>query len=247
MSKGSGTDGVVQQPLADAAISDSHLVEEARAGDRDAYLQLWVRHVDTARRVAATASISGRAVEDAVNRAFSRVLGQITVDLDPLGPFRPYLLRMLHEEFGIRGGAALPTTNVLRAFRRLPVRSQTMLWYSVVERCAPADTAAHMDEDEAAIAPLLAESIDQLRAEWLVELVCDPALTDTCAWLVQRAEGRARGELTQVAADRFDRHVAGCEVCQTFLRTLEAFPEVLREDYQPLFTVEPPAGSAGDL
>ena len=240
-------DGVRHQPLADAVISDSHLVEEARAGDRDAYLQLWERHVETARRVAATAGISDRAAEAAVNRAFSRVLGQITVDLDPLGPFRPYLLRMLHEEFGIRDAAALPTTNVLRAFRRLPVRAQTVLWYAVVEQSAAEDAAMFMGEQEAAIAPLLAESVDQLRAEWLVELVCDPTLSDTCAWLVQRADGRARGELTQVAADRFDRHVAGCAFCQGFLTTLEAFPEVLRDDFQPLFTLRLPAERAGDL
>ena len=236
-----------QQPLVDAAISDSHLVEEAREGDRDAYLQLWVRHVETARQVAATGGTSAGPTEEVVNRAFSRVLGLITVDLDPLGPFRPYLLRMIHEEFGIREAEALPSTSVLRAFRRLPVRAQTVLWYSVVEKCAPADIAVFMGEEVEALAPLLAQSIEQLRAEWLVELVCDPSLTDTCAWLVQRAGARARGELTQVAANRFDRHLATCAICQEFLRTLERFPEVLRQDYQPLFTVEPPDGSAGDL
>lgn len=240
-------DDARQQPLADPVISDSHLVEEARDGDRDAYLQLWGRHVETARAVVATASVSPAAAQGAVNRAFARVLGQITVDLDPLGPFRPYLLRMLHEEFGIREGAALPTTNVLRAFRRLPVRSQTVLWYSVVEELEPTETARYMGEEVEALAPILDQAIDQLRAEWLVELVCDPALTDTCAWLVQRADARARGELTKVAADRFDRHLAGCDACQGFIRDLDAFPRVLREDFRPLFTVEPPAGSAGDL
>ena len=240
-------DGATQRPLADAPISDSHLVEEARDGDRDAYLQLWVRHVETARAVVATASISATSAEEVVNRAFSRVLGQITVDLDPLGPFRPYLLRVLHEEFGIREGEALPLTNVLRAFRRLPVRSQTVLWYAVVEENAASDTAGFMGEDDEAIPALLEQAIDQLRAEWAVELVCDPALTDTCAWLVQRASARSRGELTQVAADRFDRHLTGCYICQEFLRTLETFPAVLRDDYLPLFTVERPAGSMGDL
>ena len=239
-------DGAPQQPLADAPISDSHLVEEARDGDRDAYLQLWVRHVETARAVAATAS-DDPSVEDVVNRAFARVLGQITVDLDPLGPFRPYLLGMIHEEFGVREGEALPPTNVLRAFRRLPVRYQTVLWYCVVEECAPADTAEFMGEEEEAISPLLEQATDQLRAEWAVELVCDPALTDTCAWLVQRSGARSRGELTQVAADRFDRHLAGCDTCQDYLHTLQTFPAVLRDDYLPLFTVERPTGSAEDL
>lgn len=240
-------DGATQRPWAESSISDSHLVEEVRAGDRDAYLQLWVRHVDIARRVAATASASDSSVEDVVNRAFSRVLGQITVDLDPLGPFRPYLLRMIHEEFGVREGEALPSTNVLRAVRRLPVRAQTILWYSVVEERTPTEIAMYMGEDVDALAPLLEQSIEDLRAEWLVELVCDPSLTDTCAWLVQRAGARIRGDLRQVAADRFDRHLTGCEDCQQFLRTLEAFPAVLRDDYQPLFTVEPPAESTGDL
>lgn len=239
-------DGTAEPPQTEVAISDTHLVEEARAGDHDAYLRLWVRHVEAVRRVAATVPVDG-SVERFVNRAFARVLKQIRIDRDPLGPFRAYLLTVLHAEFGVPDDAALPATNVLRAFRRLPVRAQTVLWYSVVEQCAPRETAVFVGEEESAIVPLRDTSVDQLRAEWLVELVCDPSLTDTCAWLVQRAGARARGELRQVAADRFDRHLAGCATCQEFLRTLEAFPEVLRHDYQPLFTVEPPAEDDGDL
>ena len=239
-------DGTAEPPQTGAVISDSHLVEEARAGDHDAYLQLWVRHVEAVRQVAATAPVDG-SVERFVNRAFARVLEQIRGDRDPLGPFRAYLLTVLHAEFGVPDDTALPATNVLRAFRRLPVRAQTVLWYSVVEHRAPRETAVFVGEAESAIVPLLDASVEQLRAEWLVELICDPTLTDTCAWLVQRAAARARGELRQVAADRFDRHLAGCATCQEFLRTLEAFPEVLRHDYQSLFTVQPPPEDHGDL
>lgn len=229
--------GPPRAPGVGDAVSDSLLVEQVRAGDLDSYLHLWDRHVESARAVASTAQVSAGETESVVNRAFSRVLGQITIALDPMGPFRPYLFRMLHEELGVREGDALPPTNVLQACCRLSVRVQTVLWYSVVEEVDPPGVAALMGEDVEEVIALLTQSIALLRAEWLVELICDPALTDACAWLVQRADARARGELGEVSARRFDAHLSRCEDCTRFLATLGAFPEVLRDAFRPLFSV----------
>ncbi|SDB94864.1 hypothetical protein SAMN05216410_1116 [Sanguibacter gelidistatuariae] len=239
--------GSTQQSPAEVVISDSYLVEQVRDGNLDAYLELWDRHVESARAVASTADVDDGEVESVVNRAFSRVLGQITINLDPLGPFRPYLFHMLQEEFGVRERAALPLTNVLRAFRRLPVRVQTVLWYSVVEELETLEVATLTGEKVEDLTPLLIQSIDHLRAEWLVELICDPTISDTCAWLVQRTDARVRGELGQISADRFDRHLTDCEVCAEFLASLETFPDVLRHAFLPLFIVNGLTGSAADL
>lgn len=222
------------------AISDSYLVEQVREGNLDSYLQLWERHVAAARAVAASAPVSGLDQESAVNRAFARVLEQITLDLDPMGAFPPYLLHMVHLELGAADRDVLPLTNVLRAFHRLPVRVQSMLWYHVVEGRSPGATALRVGEDVDTLTVSLAESIAELRAEWLVELICDPAISDPCAWLVQRADARARSELGPISTERFDRHLAGCTVCTTFLSGLDHFPDVLRAAYTPLFQVQAP-------
>lgn len=240
-------DSPSRQQAVELTISDSYLVEQVREGDLDAYLELWDRHVGSARAVAATALASDVEVESAVNSAFSRVLGQITIDLDPVGPFRPYLLHMVHEEFGVWEREALPLTNVLRAFRRLPLRVQTVLWYSVVEELEVREVATLTGENIDELRALLAQSIEYLRAEWIVELICDPTISDTCAWLVQRADARARRELGEISADRFDRHLAGCAVCTAFLASLETFPEVLHSAFRPLFTVNALTPTVADL
>ena len=225
-----------------AKTADPLLVERVRHGDVDASLVLWRRHADLARALAvrhsATAHDHGAhgarlegadadEVEDLVNRTFARMLREIASDQDPVAPFLLYLYGTLRLEAGDGRGPSTAEPAVLRAFRRLRGSYQTVLWYSQVEPVAPETLGIVLGRDPDELVLGLNNATSRLRSEWIAEIVADPTTPDTCAWLTLRVDAYDATMLSELAEQRYIRHINRCETCPKTVVDLDRFPEIL--------------------
>lgn len=225
-----------------AQTADPLLVERVRHGDVDASLVLWRRHADLARALAvrhlATAHDHGAhgarlegadpdEVEDLVNRTFARMLREIASDQDPVAPFLLYLYATLRLEAGSARGASPVEPAVLRAFRRLRGSYQSVLWYSQVEPVAPETLGVVLGRGPDDILLALNNATSRLRSEWIAEIVADPTTPDTCAWLTLRVDAYDATMLSELAEQRYIRHINRCETCPKTVVDLDRFPEIL--------------------
>src|SRR5690606_17210486 len=71
------------------SASDAECIERARAGDSEAFAELWRRHYRSALRAAR--QFTSIDAEDLVSEAFLRVHQQLQAGGGPIGAFRPYL------------------------------------------------------------------------------------------------------------------------------------------------------------
>ena len=217
-------------PAGAPRIADPLLVERVRQGDVDASLVLWQRHAGVARALATLSAAlpsDPDEVEDLVNRAFARVIREIARNHDPVSPFLLYLSTTLRLE--ARGGVgSLPVEPaVLRAFRRLRGTYQTLLWYSQVEPIGVESLGIVLGQDPDEIALGLQNAASRLRAEWIAEVVADPAVPDTCAWLTLRVDAYDASLLSELAEQRYIRHLNRCETCPSTVADLGRFPGIL--------------------
>ena len=225
-----------------AQAADPLLVERVRHGDVDASLVLWRRHSDLARALAVRHSATTHdhgahgarlegadadEVEDLVNRTFARMLREIASDQDPVAPFLLYLYGTLRLEAGSVRGASPAEPAVLRAFRRLRGSYQTVLWYSQVEPVAPESLGGVLGRDPDELTRALNNATSRLRSEWIAEIVADPTTPDTCAWLTLRVDAYDATMLSELAEQRYIRHINRCETCPRTVVDLDRFPEIL--------------------
>lgn len=217
-------------PAGAPRVADPLLVERVRQGDVDASLVLWQRHAGVARALAALSTgqpSDSDEVEDLVNRAFARVLREIARDHDPVAPFLLYLSTTLRLEAqdGVESPPAEPA--VLRAFRRLRGRYQTLLWYSQVEPIGAESLGTVLGRDPDEVALGLEKATSRLRSEWIAETVADPTLPDTCAWVTLRVDAYDAAMLSELAEQRYIRHLNRCETCPSTIADLDRFPQIL--------------------
>src|SRR6187549_2419498 len=135
--------------------SDEQLVEQTRAGDERAFAELWRRHYRSGVRVARQFTSSVDA-DDLVSEAYTRIFQRVLAGGGPTGAFRPYLYTTVRNLASTWGAAshdvnvdeieeiaddrliddpavgALDRTLTARAFRSLPDRWQTVLWYTEI-------------------------------------------------------------------------------------------------------------------
>ncbi|MFE2970997.1 sigma factor [Streptomyces sp. NPDC059340] len=115
---------------------------------------------------------------------------------------------------------------VLRAFRALPERRQTLLWHTEVEGESSQFIRCLLGLDESAIAPLAAQARDALREACLGALADHAGTDDECRryspmlGAVVRHTGRRRTE-------DFDRHLSECRRCSAALNELTDLDEDL--------------------
>jgi RNA polymerase sigma factor, sigma-70 family len=178
--------------LVDVADSDDELLDRARGGDRMAFETLYLRHRETARRVASMLTTSSADTEDAVAEGFARMFAA----LPRLGGrpivFRAYLLttvrnaatdrhrRMrrieLREE--VPEGPSEPEADqaavvaaerrmVLQALQTLPDRWRTVLWLTAVEGLSPTEVGRRIGIAPAAVAAVAYRSRRGLRTAYL--------------------------------------------------------------------------------
>lgn len=216
--------------------SDAELIERARSGDTRAFGELWHRHYRSAARVARqfTSSIDA---DDLVSEAYARIYQRVLAGGGPTGAFRPYLYTTIRNLASSWGAAqrdiqvdmiddyeddripddpaawALDRTLTARAFRSLPERWQTVLWYTEVEGMDPHEVAPMMGMTANGVAALSYRAREGLRKAWLQAHVSDAVAEGDCQWALSRLGEHARDGLSNRDRERLTAHLAGCAKC----------------------------------
>jgi RNA polymerase sigma factor (sigma-70 family) len=216
--------------------SDAELIERARSGDTRAFGELWRRHYRSAARVARqfTSSIDA---DDLVSEAYARIYQRVLAGGGPTGAFRPYLYTTIRNLASSWGAAArdiqvdmiedfederipadpaawaLDRTLTARAFRSLPERWQTVLWYTEVEGMDPHEVAPLMGMTANGVAALSYRAREGLRKAWLQAHVSDATASGACQWAMSRLGEHARDGLSNRDRERLTAHLADCAKC----------------------------------
>ena len=216
--------------------SDAELIERARSGDTRAFGELWRRHYRSAARVARqfTSSIDA---DDLVSEAYARIYQRVLAGGGPTGAFRPYLYTTIRNLASSWGAAsrdinvdmiddfeddripddpaawALDRTLTARAFRSLPERWQTVLWYTEVEGMDPHEVAPLMGMTANGVAALSYRAREGLRKAWLQAHVSDATASGECQWAMSRLGEHARDGLSNRDRERLTAHLADCAKC----------------------------------
>jgi len=208
----------------------------ARAGDRGAFAQLWQRHARSGLRVARQFTTTIDA-DDLVSEAYVRIYQRVLAGGGPDGAFRPYLyttIRNLASRWGSDrrdvnvddisdfedpmaaedpSTKALDRTLTVRAFRALPERWQSVLWYTEVEGMDPHEVAPILGLTANGVAALSYRAREGLRKAWLQAHVSDATASGECQWAIARLGDLARNGLTARERNRVNEHLATCARC----------------------------------
>jgi len=216
--------------------SDEQLVERTRSGDQRAFAELWRRHYRSGARVARqfTSSIDA---DDLVSEAYTRIYQRVLAGGGPTGAFRPYLyttIRNLASTWGAKSrdvhvhdiadfedpdtiddpaSLALDRTLTARAFRSLPDRWQSVLWYTEVEGMDPHEVAPILGMTANGVAALSYRAREGLRKAWLQAHINDASASGECQWTISRIGDHARNGLGPRDSERVTLHLATCAKC----------------------------------
>lgn len=172
-------------------VEDATLILRTRAGDDDAYAELYRRYEYSAFRLARHLGRREEA-EDVVNEAFSRVLDLLQRGKGPTESFRAYLFTTIRHESGTRakqekrvrptdddaqidsavefGAGSLDgfeRETVRAAYASLPERWRDVLWALDVEGHKPQDLATSLDMSANSVSALVYRARAGLRDAYL--------------------------------------------------------------------------------
>ncbi|MBD7949376.1 sigma-70 family RNA polymerase sigma factor [Oerskovia rustica] len=220
-------------------LTDVELVAQVRAGDREAYADLWQRHHGAALSVARQyAGIADP--EDIVQEATRAVLAAILAGGGPYGAFRPYLNqtvrntaismsrrrapqpvgdlhdvaeRSLDDAVEDPADGSLEKLVTVRAFKALPLRWRSVLWLTCVEGLNVRDAGARLGLSPNATSALAVRAREGLRKEWLRAHLSDHRLAVTCRTVVEQLPALERGTLSAEEQRRVETHLRDCLHC----------------------------------
>ena len=225
-----------QQERAATTVSDESLILSARAGDRSAFAELWNRHARSG-VIVARQFTSSLDADDLVAEAYTRIYQRILDGGGPDGAFRPYLYTTIRNLASRWGGArkeiqiediedlegdnlsenatidALDKSLTVRAFRSLPERWQSVLWYTEVEGMDPHEVAPILGITANSVAALSYRAREGLRKAWLQAHVTAAGRTEDCKWAINRLGDNSRRSLATRDQSKLDRHLTGCLSC----------------------------------
>ncbi|CAN5206254.1 hypothetical protein BH11ACT4_BH11ACT4_01470 [soil metagenome] len=225
-----GTDGTK------IGASDETLIDKTRSGDQGAFAELWRRHYRSGARVARqfTSSIDA---DDLVSEAYTRIYQRVLSGGGPTGAFRPYLYTTIRNLASTWGAAsrdvhvddfsqfedpstsedpaavALDKTLTARAFRSLPERWQSVLWYTEVEGMDPHEVAPLLGMTANGVAALSYRAREGLRKAWLQAHINDASASGECQWAISRLGEHARRSLGSRDSERLEFHLTTCAKC----------------------------------
>ncbi len=173
-------------------LNDAELIEFTRAGDPDAYGELYRRHYQSACAAARALTHNRSDTEDVISEAFARVLRASRSGGGPEVSFRPYLIAAVRNVFydRVRCNRELPSDGMIgevnataleddsdredcacasAAFAALPDRWQRVLWYSEVEGRSSMEIAPLLGLAPNAVAALAYRAREGLRQAYLRE------------------------------------------------------------------------------
>ena len=216
--------------------ADLALLERARAGDSDAFGELYTREVDAARRLARIL-VGEQGAEELVSESFARVLTQLQAGRGPTDDFRAYLHVTIRNGFrdGLRATKESPSSDqpwllddvlppveelvedldrevAVTALATLPKSWQQVLWHLEVEGRKPAEVATILDMDAGAVSSLAYRAREGLKRAYLDQHL-QPATGGQCGWTQSRMSQYVRGDLSPRAQQKVADHLDECEAC----------------------------------
>ena len=250
-------------------LSDQDLLEAVRAGDAEAYGELFARHRATAARYARRFA-RRPADEDLVSAAHLAVLEAIRGGRGPApGAFRPYLFaairsaaaREARRETTLRASGIsddlsalegvppfedplltrLDTTLITRAYASLGSGYQTVLWHTAVEQQRPRAVAAVLGCTPRQAAGLAFRARKELARRFL-QLHAADAIDERCRFTVERLSAWVRGALGERDRAVVARHLDDCRRCRCLAAELTDVNRSLRAAVWPLLFAVPSVG-----
>ena len=219
-----------------APVSDAELIARVRSGETRAFGILWERHYRPAYRAALQFARTTEP-DDVLSEAYLRVYQQLLMGRGPTTAFRPYLYSVIRnvaitwqsarahdvttleedpEDLRIPAEpevAALDRSLTSRAFRSLPDRWQTVLWYTEIEGMDPQEVGPILGLSANGVAALALRAREGLRQAWLQEHVNDRGTSPECQWAITKMGGHVRKNLGPRDQNRLDAHLAECTKC----------------------------------
>jgi hypothetical protein len=116
---------------------------------------------------------------------------------------------------------ALDRTLTARAFRSLPERWQTVLWYTEVEGMDPHEVAPLMGISANSVAALSYRAREGLRKAWLQAHITDATASGECQWTMSRLGDHTRDGLSARDAARLTDHLDDCAKCTIVAEEVE--------------------------
>lgn len=255
----------VARTRTDPEMSDDELVLATRAGDSSAFGVLWDRHSPAALR-AARSITNSIDPEDLVSEAFAKTFGAIRNGGGPTDAFRPYIFAAVRSAAATWGGKQkdvvaleyideLPTEHsddsldllsdkalLSAAFKDLPERWRTLLWYLEVEGMKPREIAPLMGMTPNAVSVLAARAREGFKIAWLQAHIKEPGRDAECRWACERivAQGRRR-HVARADRARFDAHLERCSRCTLASTEIEQASSKLRAVLLPVVIGGPAA------
>lgn len=218
------------------ASNDAELISQVRAGDLEAYGELFARHKDAANRLARTLT-HGSEADDLVSDAFNKVLNVLLKGGGPDIAFRAYLLTSVRRlqidrlrsqkrdtptddltpyDSGVNfddpvisefeGGAAT------KAFASLPERWQLVLWHLEVEKQKPAEIAPLLGMSANSVSALAYRAREGLRQAFLNEHAQD-ATDSVCQEIQPLLGAHVRRALSKRDTAKVEEHLDDCRKC----------------------------------
>ncbi len=220
------------------SASDAELIRLVRAGDSQAYEQLFLRHREVAIRYARRIADSERA-EDLCAEAFTKIFDLLQRGKGPEVAFRAYLLTTVRTSHlnAIRAGsredlvadheslrrmrphvddpdARFDAGAIFRAFDKLPERWQAALWLTTVEGLTNEEASKHLGVKVNAVASLAFRARSGLRQAYLSEHLLET--TDPqCRRIVTYLPSYLRDGLTPRRRAAVELHLSTCTSCAT--------------------------------
>jgi RNA polymerase sigma factor (sigma-70 family) len=231
-------------PRSRDGAEDARLLERARAGDSDAFGELYRREVDPARRLARIL-VGEQGAEELVAESFARVLTQLQAGRGPTEDFRAYLQVTIRNGFrdGLRATKESPSSDqpwllddvlppveelvedldrdvAVTALATLPKSWQQVLWHIEVEGRKPAEVAGLLDMDAGAVSSLAYRAREGLKRAYLDQQF-QPAKGGQCGWTQARLSQYVRGDLSARAQQKVADHVDECSACAAALLAVD--------------------------
>ncbi|WP_010205705.1 sigma-70 family RNA polymerase sigma factor [Salinibacterium sp. PAMC 21357] len=224
--------GIVASKL---TTSDEQLLAQARTGVQNAFAELWSRHYRSG--ICVARQYTSIDADDLVSESFARIYQRVLAGGGPQGAFRPYLYTTIRNLASTWGAAsrevqveeiadfedpttlddpvslALDHTLTAQAFRELPDRWQSVLWYTEVEGMDPHEVAPILGMSANSVAALAYRAREGLRKAWLQAHINDATASGECQWAMSKFGEHARRSLSSRDSRRIAAHLASCARC----------------------------------
>lgn len=222
-----------------ASADDQALLERLRAGEDEAFSELFELHAPGVRRLARGLAADLSEAEDITAETFFRVLQALRRGAGPKDHIRAYLLTVARrvswewrgarrdvpvtdDELTHRAGAGADAhagtaerNLIATAFTSLPERWRAVLWQTEVEGEQPAVVAPHFGLSANATAALARRARQGLRAAYLqAHLAMNRSSNVGCRGVIDKLGGYTAGSVTGAEARRIRTHLLGCTSCR---------------------------------